>query len=55
MRSLNTAVAEQTSEKAWEFSNNAITSSLNPAEEDPPSITHCKYREQECCIFIVDH
>lgn len=45
MCSVNTAAAEQTSEKAKEFSDKAITSSLNPAEKDSPNIIHCKYKE----------
>jgi len=42
---MNTAAAEQTSEKAREFSTKAITSSLNPEEKESPNIIHCKYRE----------
>lgn len=33
---VNIAAAEQTSEKASEFSDKAITSSLNPAEKHSP-------------------
>lgn len=52
---MNAAVAENPSETAREFSGKAVTSPRNPAEKDAPSAIPCKYREQECCIFTVDH